>query len=50
MNPKQIIQQALSLMHSMILCGEEHSPESYALFQKALDETNKLPDQVTPQG
>jgi hypothetical protein len=43
-NPKATIREALCLMNSMILCGEQHSTLSNALFREALKEVDKLSD------
>jgi hypothetical protein len=42
--PKATIREALLLMNSMIIGGEEHSTLSKALYQEALKEVEKLPD------
>lgn len=48
MTPKEIIREALLLMNSMILCGEEHSVLSSAAFNQALEALDKLPDTEEP--
>jgi hypothetical protein len=45
----EALSEALGLMNSMILCGEQHSPSSQAVFDKAKEVIHRIrPNQEAP--